>query len=328
MYFTSLKECLFPCLLYSYSLTEDLWAALEEGSGEPVNMLMNSWTKQMGYPVISIQLKDNKLEFDQNFLLRTKSESLNVVELLESSDVTGNHNQWIKLNVDQAGFYRVKYDDDLQLQARLRYAIEASSLSATNRFGILDDSYALSMACKQSLSSLFTLMSAYRKELDYTVLSHLITVSFKVATIMADAVPELSTYLKQFFINLFQSSAERLGWEPRQGESHLDAMLRREILIALAIFGHDLMINEAVRRFRAFADDRNSPLLPPDSRKAAYVTVMQTVIASNRWGYDALLKIYRETDPSQEKTRILGSLASCPDPSIVLEVLNFVLSPE
>ncbi|XP_026450343.1 aminopeptidase M1-like [Papaver somniferum] len=342
----------FAC---SNARTEDLWASLEEGSGEPVNMLMNSWTKQMGYPVISVQLKDNKLEFDQsqflqsgasgngqwivpitlccgsyeahkNFLLRSKSESLDVVELLGSSDVKGNHEQWIKLNIDQAGFYRVKYDDDLQ--ARLRYAIEASSLSATDRFGILDDSYALSMACKQSLSSLFTLMSAYRKELDYTVLSHLITVSFKVATITADAVPELSTYLKQFFINLFQSSAERLGWEPRQGESHLDAMLRGEILTALAIFGHDLTLNEAVRRFRAFVDDRNSPLLPPDSRKAAYVAVMQTVTASNRWGYDALLKIYRETDLSQEKTRILGSLASCPDPSIVLEVLNFVLSPE
>ncbi|MCL7037780.1 hypothetical protein MKW94_015244, partial [Papaver nudicaule] len=165
----------FAC---SNARTEDLWADLEEGSGEPVNMLMNSWTKQMGYLVISVQLKDNKLEFDQvhkNFLLRTKSESLNVVELLGSSDVT---------------------------------EITTSGLNLMlTKLGILDDSYALSMACKQSLSSLFTLMSAYRKELDYTVLSHLITVSFKVATIMADAVPELSTYLKQFFINLFQSSA-------------------------------------------------------------------------------------------------------------------------
>ncbi|KAI3844230.1 hypothetical protein MKX03_032301, partial [Papaver bracteatum] len=31
---------------------------------KPVNMLMSSWIKQMGYPV-SVQLKDNKLEFDQ-----------------------------------------------------------------------------------------------------------------------------------------------------------------------------------------------------------------------------------------------------------------------
>lgn len=42
--------------------------------------------------------------------------------------------------------------------------------------GILDDSFALSMARQQSLASLLTLTSAYKKELDYTVLSNLIAV--------------------------------------------------------------------------------------------------------------------------------------------------------
>lgn len=59
----------------------------------------------------------------------------------------------------------------------------------------------------------------------------------------------------------------KLGWEPKQGESHLDAMLRGEILTALAVFGHDLTINEASRRFHLFLDDRNTPFLPPDIRK-------------------------------------------------------------
>ena len=38
---------------------------MEEGSGEPVNKLMSSWTKQMGYPVVSAKLKDGKLELEQ-----------------------------------------------------------------------------------------------------------------------------------------------------------------------------------------------------------------------------------------------------------------------
>lgn len=49
----------------SNAKTEDLWAALEEGSSEPVNRLMNSWTKQKGYPVVSVKIKDQKLEFKQ-----------------------------------------------------------------------------------------------------------------------------------------------------------------------------------------------------------------------------------------------------------------------
>lgn len=42
--------------------------------------------------------------------------------------------------------------------------------------GILDDSFALSMAGQLPLSSLLTLMGAYREEPDYTMLSNLISV--------------------------------------------------------------------------------------------------------------------------------------------------------
>lgn len=40
---------------------------------------------------------------------------------------------WIKLNVDQSGFYRVKYDEELS--ARLRHAIERKCLSVADRYG-------------------------------------------------------------------------------------------------------------------------------------------------------------------------------------------------
>ncbi|KAM6559301.1 hypothetical protein CsatA_028540 [Cannabis sativa] len=346
---------------FSNAKTEDLWAAIEEESGEPVNMLMSSWTKQTGYPVISIKVKDQKLEIQQsrflyvgshgvgkwivpitlccgsydnqiNFLLESKSGALDMNEfgLAEAATAEGKGGSslgWIKLNVNQTGFFRVKYDEDLA--ERLRYAIENKYLTATDRFGILDDAFALCMASQQSLSSLLTLMSSYSDEFDYTVLSNLITVSYKVERIVASAIPELLDAIKQFFINLFRIAAETLGgWQPKDGESHLDAMLRGEILTALAVFGHEQTLTEAIRRFNEYLIDRNTPLLPPDLRMAAYVAVMQRTSAKNRSGYDSLLKIYRESDLSQEKTRVLSSLTSSPDPIIVLEALDFSLTSE
>lgn len=59
----------------------------------------------------------------------------------------------------------------------------------------------------------------------------------------------------------------RLGWEPKPGESHDDALLRGEVLTALAVFGHDPTLDEASKRFQAFLEDRNTPLLPPDIRR-------------------------------------------------------------
>ncbi|KAL4618907.1 hypothetical protein ACB092_06G044900 [Castanea dentata] len=194
--------------------------------------------------------------------------------------------------------------------------------------GVLDDSFALCMAGQQSLTSLLTLMDAYKEELECTVLSNLINISYKVERIAADATPDLLDFIKLFFIGLFKGSEMKLGWEPKTGESHLDAMLRDEVLTALAVFGHDLTLKEANRRFRAFLDDRNTPLLHPNIRKAAYVAVMREVSTSNRFGYESLLRVYRETDSSQERTRVLSSLTSSPDPNIIVEALNFLLSSE
>ncbi|XP_058786017.1 aminopeptidase M1-like [Vicia villosa] len=339
---------------YSNAKTEDLWAALEEGSGEPVNKLMTTWTKQQGYPVVSVKVNNQNLEFDQsqfltsgaqgegqwivpitlcfgsydvckNFLFQTKSETRDVKELL-GSPISEDGKSWIKLNVEQAGFYRVKYDE--LLAAKLRYAIEKKLLSPSDRFGVLDDTFALCMARKESLTSLLNLMAAYREEDDYTVLSNLISISQKVQRIAADAVPDLLDYFKQFSINLLQFSAERLGWDPKPGETHDDALLRGKILTSLAEFGHDLTLDEASQRFQAFLEDRNTPLLPPDIRKTVYVAVMRRTTKSNRSGYESLLEVYRETDLSQEKTRILGSLSSSSDPDLILEALNFMLSSE
>lgn len=92
------------------------------------------------------------------------------------------------------------------------------------------------MASHQSLSSMLALMASFREELDYAVLSNLISVidyyfidhflcisvvspkltvfryfmqiSYKVSKIAADAVPDLQNHIKLFFINLFQCSAE------------------------------------------------------------------------------------------------------------------------
>lgn len=68
-------------------------------------------------------------------------------------------------------------------------------------------------------------------------------------------------------LSLLHFPGRKLGWEPKQGESHLEAMLRGQVLTALAEFGDEPTLKEASRRFHAFLDDRSTPLLPPDIRR-------------------------------------------------------------
>jgi len=123
-------------------------------------------------------------------------------------------------------------------------------------------------------------------------------------------------------------SFRKLGWDPKNSENHLDALLRPVLLVALVKLGHDKTIDEGVRRFGIFVHDRNTSLLPPNTRKAAYLAAMQNVTTSYRSAYNDLLKVYRESDEAEEKGRILSTLCYCKDTNIVLESLNLLFTDE
>ncbi|XP_047084021.1 aminopeptidase M1-C-like [Lolium rigidum] len=313
---------------YSNAKTEDLWAVIEKETGEPVKDLMSTWTKQKGYPVINAKLKGNGMELDQakflldgssspgmwivpitsgcgvyetpkKFLFKLKHDKLVIAS--QCADRKKGGNFWTKLNINGTGFYRVKYDEELA--AALQNALEMNKLSVMDKIGIVDDSHALCMARQQTLASLLRLLHCYRWEADFSVLSHVNSVTTSIAKISLDAIPGLAGDIKQLLIKILFSPAEKLGWDPKNGESHVDVMLRPLLLIALVQLGHD-------------------------TRKAAYLAVMQNVSSSNRSGYDALRKVYSESAEGEERFTVLGILSSCRDKDIVLESLNLIFANE
>lgn len=57
----------------------------------------------------------------------------NATPIAETIPDTWDENSWIKVNINQSGFYRVKYED--KLASQLRKAIENNILSDTDKFG-------------------------------------------------------------------------------------------------------------------------------------------------------------------------------------------------
>lgn len=97
-----------------------------------------------GQWIVPISLCLGSYNTNKNFLLEGQVRTVDISELLYSSDSNlssskGNdqgkckEHSWVKVNVEQTGFYRVKYDD--KLAAQLRNAIEENCLSETDKFG-------------------------------------------------------------------------------------------------------------------------------------------------------------------------------------------------
>ncbi|XBJ13104.1 hypothetical protein VPH35_017509 [Triticum aestivum] len=333
---------------YSNAKTEDLWTVIEEETGEPFKDLMTPWTKEPGYPVINvkhegehIQLEQAKFELDgssrsslwdvpitlrctsstEKFILKHKHDKLDLCCKRQK-----DRNIWIKLNINETGFYRVKYDKEIT--TALSYALEASEFSSMEKIGILDNALVLSMSYEHTLASLLHIVYACREETDYNVVPHICDITRSVSQITFDAAPNLAGDIRQLLIKILLSPTLKLGWDPKDGEGDLVVGLRETILVALVKLGHDKTINEGVKRFHILKHDNNSSILSPHTRKAAYLSMRKKSSSLDRSGYDDLRQLYKDLGDEEEKLRMLGVLSSCSDMEIVLESLNLIFTNE
>uniref|UniRef100_A0A7N0SV66 Uncharacterized protein n=1 Tax=Kalanchoe fedtschenkoi TaxID=63787 RepID=A0A7N0SV66_KALFE len=117
----------------------DLWRALEKASGKPVGRVMSKWIEQQGFPVLSADAGNVSLRLKQTsfssggrlqvwnipvtmacgsynafhqFLLEQPEKAVRLNDLPGCS-CTDVACPWIKINVNQTGFYRVRYSRNL-----------------------------------------------------------------------------------------------------------------------------------------------------------------------------------------------------------------------
>ena len=333
------------------TFTEDLWDALELQSGKPVATMMNTWTKQMGYPVLSVtEAQPGRFVVRQNRFLASEvavgehatslwyvpigvlyaasGDAQTRVSISALSEREGHldlsHDAaaggWIKLNPHQTALYRVHYSEPLQ--QRLKAAISSGALvEPTDRLGIQNDALALARAGITSTNEFLDLLLAYTTETDYTVWCDISANLGTVAHLLShtDFADRLDAYTKR----LYKHAAERLGWDAKPDESHLDAMLRALVIGRLGRSGDDATVAEAKRRFANFVADRNS--LTADLRSAVYGVALKY---GDESVFEDLRRIARESDLQEEKVRCYRALASTSDPVLLQRALDLTIGDE
>ncbi|PAV64150.1 hypothetical protein WR25_01487 [Diploscapter pachys] len=282
---------------YKNATTEDLWTALSEASGQNISELMSGWTKQMGFPVVSVSqtvngrerqlhLKQNRFIADggqdsnnqiwqvpinistssdpsrvkQRILMKGREETVTV------SDV--DPNEWIKLNTGATGFYRVEYSSEM-LTALLP-DIASGNMPIIDRFNIANDLFALVLAGRQTASSFLQLLEASLKEEEYIVWSALDEglAAFSNVLIDADADGSLKKRFDAYVSKILAPIGEKLGWEVQPGEDAQLSLLRSLIQGRLAKAGHQPTIGKILELFENHATTKAE--LHPDLRSMIY----------------------------------------------------------
>jgi aminopeptidase N len=304
---------------------------------------MSSWTLQMGYPLLTIteeqkdksrvlkikqkrfiadgSADDENLQWKVPITIFTKSNPKKIAQqiLMEQPEISLTldnvpEDDWIKLNFNSIGLYRVKYES--KTLARLNEPIAKKIISPQDRLMVQDDVAALCNAGHQSFVDYLQLLPSYKDEDNFTVWK-------SIASNMGDlsSLLEYTNYFdefKKYRLNLFSSIQAKLGWDAKPNEDPLVAMLRPMILSIAGKSGDENVIKEAQKRFkRHVAGD----LIDPNIRGAVYVIV-------SRYGdentQDDLRKLYTAADMTEEKVRLLRSMGQSTKPEIIQNTLKFI----
>jgi puromycin-sensitive aminopeptidase len=338
---------------YGNARTKDLWLAMEESSNQPVTSIMNTWTKQMGYPVLSVETRqdtDNRELniYQERFVYDSIDEtglskpSIWQVPLevaysgaanpaflqmndkraclrLKGSDQPAPGRKWFKLNPSQTGFYRVKYlPEDLD---NLLPVIQSLELPAVDRLGIQNDAWALCRAGLQPIKQFLSLLRAYHNENDASVWGDLAVNMREIDTLVAAGTYHAA--YQEFARKLFKPAALRLGWEPQDQEQHLDALQRSIVLAQVGGYGDTETLNEAKERFERFLQGFEN--IHPDIRGVVFGLVGHS---GDRDTYDKLWKLERSATLQEEKVRLLQALTRFSRTELLQETLERSMSSD
>lgn len=325
---------------YKNTKTINLWEAFEKVSHKPVRSMMSSWTRQAGFPLVSIETENKLLIKQERFfssrITRKKFEKnkLNfkwqiplACELINGGKITDENilisksKTTIKgstlgvINKNESSFLKVNYDH--KTLEYLKTKIKEKQISPLDRLGVIKNLFSLAEGGYIKTSQALEFSQNYRDETEYMVWLEIASGIKKIYNILIEK--EETVKYQKFALSLFSSLSESMGFEHRIGEGHGNILLRSLALSQAGFYGDKNVIKKAKQIF----DNRNIKSIDPDLKVAIYGIIM-TNGKLKEW--EIFSYLYKNTEDAEEKDIIGRTLGSFNDSEIIEKALNFAMS--
>lgn len=325
---------------YSNATTSDLFSALSKASGQDVNTFMEPWIRKIGFPVVTVAEEPGQLSFRQSrFLtageveakedetvwwiplgLKTGPQATDAQrEPLTTKEDTYRDidTDFYKVNANQTGFYRTNLPP--QRLAALGKGLD--KLSVEDKIGLIGDAGALAVAGEGTTPAVLSLLESFENESSYLVWSQVLSSLGKIRSTLASD-KQVSEALKAFTLKLISPAVEKIGWEFKSGDDFLTGQLRTLLITQAGLVGHEKVVAEAQRQFKAFTGG-DQKAIHPSLRSAVFVTAIR---AGGTDTYEALKSEYQTTKSVDGKEITLKAMGSVQEEQLALDYLNWALN--
>ncbi|ESO89719.1 hypothetical protein LOTGIDRAFT_218512 [Lottia gigantea] len=317
--------------------TKDLWQSLQSESNLNVKDIMDTWTLQMGYPLVTVKHTDNTVTLSQERYLfnkqqpekseftspynykwyipftyvTDKSPSTKKTIWMNKTSVTipfDSSSRWIKGNFGVNGFYRVDYGDiwhELILQLRNNHQL----FDKADRAGLLDDVYMLSRSDKVDVTTALDMTQYLEKENDYIVWSTVTSGQFNYLFSQLryeESYSDLQAYVQK----LINKQIKIVGW--KDDGDILKKYLRTLILNLAERVGHKDTIKEGKAQFKKWKDNRESI-----NQNLTSVILTIGIKYGDRADWDFVWNRYKQTQVPSERDLLVRVLTETQDVHVI-----------
>jgi aminopeptidase N len=322
---------------YSNTTTADLWAALAKSSGQPVAEMAAGWTEQPGFPLVNVAPGSGGIQMTQErFRIGASKVSplswrvpvrfgvsddlkSTAVRLLgpEALDIPAPRGGLMKVNIGDAGYYRVRYEAPLfeQLISKVHALPEA------DRLNLLNDTWALVQAGRESITTYLNLAKQLGNDPSLTVSQNIVERLWKIDRLARDAgkTENFRAWTRAFL----QPRLKELGWDAKSGESPLAALLRTGVIGLLAEAGDDAVKAEAKSRFERYLKE---PATLTGDLRACVLNIVGREADEDT--YAKLHEFARKETSTEQKQFLYDALAESLNPTLAEKTLALSITNE
>lgn len=333
---------------YRNAVTDDLWAAMVEVSEGKLNIkaIMDSWTRQMGYPVLQVtrsgtssyRVQQERYLTDSSLAGQGDTSPYGYrwdVPVTWISEIAPNSTElqwlgkeeamievmlprstaWIKFNVGQFGYYRVNYPPEGWDSLADLLIKEPTTLGPMDRASLLNDAFSLAESGHIGYDTPLSMTRYLEKE------THLVpwdTVYDKLVAMggLLESSPSYPLF-RSYVVDLVIPHYDRLGW--RDEGSHIERTNRYNILALACKYGHTPCNTEAGNRFTQWIQDPTL-YIPANLRSLTYRHGMASEGDPDTWEH--MFRRYLAETNAQEKRKLLYGLAQIREPWVLRRFLN------
>ncbi|XP_058886756.1 endoplasmic reticulum aminopeptidase 1-like [Acipenser ruthenus] len=289
-----------------------------------VKTMMNTWTLQQGFPLISVSVRGREVRLSQERYLKGSdpSQSSQYLWHIPLTYITSNSNtvhrfllktkndvlflpeevEWIKFNVGMNGYYIVHYEGEGWDALINLLQKNHTALSSNDRASLLNNAFQLVSIGKLPLDKALDLTLYLKHETEIMPVTQGLSELIPLYKLMEKRdMSDVENKMKGYIVQLFRELIDRQTWSDEGSVSQ--RMLRSYLLMFACVRGYQPCVDKAERLFQEWKESDGNLSLPSDVVLAVY-----SVGAQTPEGWDFLFEQYRRSLFSAVKSQIKSAL--------------------